>query len=143
MVTDDLQWIRQKLLALEPAVAEVFTTRNSHEEIIEVVPRRPGACRFWIGMPASPRDTITYGLGFGHGLAFEDIDPAVIAPSEVIDAIVAGDVTEITYRLFGMKTKIVGMISLESGRIIEECRVILPLPHSASARLSYESYSKI
>jgi hypothetical protein len=114
--------VKAFLSTLPPQVADIQFDEDQYEYRIDVRPKSKRHCKFWLGFSSYG----TYGLCFGHGLAFEDIPLNEFPPEEVVRAILDGRVHEMVSRRFGMVVKCVGEITLYDGRILSDLAILFP-----------------
>ncbi len=108
--------VKALLETLPEQVVEIVLDWGRYEYRIEVVPKLPNRCRFSLAIS----NYGTYGLCFGHGLAFEDVPLDEFPPEEVVAAILHGRVREELWSIFGWVVKVAGRITLFDGRTLED-----------------------
>lgn len=117
----DIKKIRDLLEKIPNEIAEITYCDKDYEYAIDVAPKESIYCNFWIGFSRYG----TYGLCFGHGLAFEDIDCIEVPVEDVVKAILAGQVRETKYTSLGVLTKVVGTIQLNDEEFLKDTNLML------------------
>lgn len=134
-----IETVKRLLNELPGQLADINFSENKYEYVINVVPRSEHHCKFWMGFSTYG----TYDLCFGHGMAFEELLLDEFPPKDVINAILRGNVQETTWALFGIFFKRVGMLTLESGIVLTDNILFLPIGFLSKKRckkLVYQAY---
>jgi hypothetical protein len=108
--------VKEVLAALPPGIAQLAEEEDEYEHRLEVRPSSRSHC--WFQLTFGNYDT--YGLAFGHGLRFEDLQISEYSPTLVVQAIVDGNVKETVWFRHGKAVKAMGRITLPDGRFLQD-----------------------
>lgn len=107
----------KKLISSVPKdMANIAIEEDEYEYRIDVSPYSEHLCKFWLGFSTYN----TFGLCFGHGLAFEEISNDDFPAYDVVKAILEGRVQETVWISSGKNLKSEGVISLSDGRVLKD-----------------------
>jgi len=135
-----IQSVIRELKSIPDDVASWREEEGREEYRVIVEPKDEDRCKFWLGFGTYG----TYGLCFGHGLAFEDLRVDEFPPAQVVQSILAGRVSESVWEIAGGIAKAQGRITMGDGRQLEDIAWHFPaLPPFAKRRdISYRAYSQ-
>lgn len=115
--------VKNLLAKIPEYIAKVSLEEDRYEYRIGVKPSSEDCCPFL--MAFSTYDT--YGLYFGHGLAFDDLPLSEFPPDVVAISILQGEVRESVRTLFGKTIMTSGVIALPGGRHLTDKAFLTPL----------------
>lgn len=132
--------VKTLLESLQEQTVDVRFSETKYECCIDVRPRSLDCCGFWMGFSKYG----TYGLSFGHGLAFEDLSAKDFPPDDVARAILDGNICETVWTLMGCTIKSVGKLTLPNGTILTDKMLTLfsVLGIGQKKQISYKPYTR-
>lgn len=131
--------VRSLLSSIPAAAAKVTFDEDQYELKLDVVANFERHCSFSLTFSRYG----TYGLCFGHGLAFEDLSPDSFPPTMVVQAILQGRVRETLWKVGKRVTRSEGEIQLDNGRTLKDRALLTFLGIFGIGRkhsVSYEKY---
>lgn len=108
--------LRDWAAALPPGCASLHAVAAPHELVVRIIPRKEGPSPVEFRLS----DYGAFGLYFGRGFAFEEMEWSDNLVRDVVDSIRRGGFREVVWEWRGRVVRTAGELKLRSGKVLSD-----------------------